>query len=105
MSEVNEWQLFFDNHAHVYMQEWYTQNWRADVDLFEDVLHDCHCTWESADSVEQTVIAKIRTYLPTELNWYLQQTGFVVENMWGGDGAYRHKIQLDEYMIMVVAKK
>lgn len=38
MTEVNEWQLYFDNHAPVYMEQWYTHNWRADVDYMIMVL-------------------------------------------------------------------
>lgn len=245
MTQVNEWQLYFDNHAPVYMQQWYTQSWQKDVDFFEDVLqlpsgsrildvgcgtgrhsielarrgyrvtgidfsagmlaeakkaaraagvavewiqcdalnftsdepfdaaicmleaafalltpsqnpieHDMgilrrvhaalkpgtrfmlhapnafkqirsfsqedieegrfdpltmvnhsECTWDAPDGTEHMVVARIRNYLPTELAMYLQQTGFVVENMWGGDHADRRKIELDGYMIMVVARK
>jgi SAM-dependent methyltransferase len=245
MTQVNEWQLYFDNHAPVYMEQWYTHGWQAEVDFFEDVLqlppasrildvgcgtgrhavelarrgyqvtgvdfsagmlakarkaaaqvgvtvewvhcdvldyrpttqfdaaicmleaafalltprqnaivHDlailhrvnqalkpggrfmlhapnafkqirersqddidsgrfdpitmvneCLCTWETSDGVEHTVSAQIRNYLPTELAAYLQQAGFAVEDMWGGDKPERRKIQLDEYMIMVSARK
>ncbi|RIK25208.1 MAG: cyclopropane-fatty-acyl-phospholipid synthase [Chloroflexi bacterium] len=245
MAEVNEWQLYFDNHAPVYMEQWYTQNWRADVDFFEEVLqlpsgsrildvgcgtgrhsvelvrrgyqvtgidfsagmlaeakkaavtagvtvewiqcdaldfvtdrpfdaaicmleaafalltprqdpidHDmtilrrvnaalkpgarfllhapsafkqireltqdeidsgrfdprtmvshCTCTWETPTGEERTVVARARSYLPTELTMYLHHAGFVVEEMWGGDRPERHPIQLDAYMIMVLARK
>jgi SAM-dependent methyltransferase len=33
MTEVNEWQVFFDNQAHEYMRQWFTQNWMQEVDF------------------------------------------------------------------------
>lgn len=33
MTEVNEWQVFFNNHAHEYMRQWYTQSWKQEVDF------------------------------------------------------------------------
>src|SRR4051794_457448 len=37
MAEVNEWQIFFDNQAHEYMRQEFTQNWRQEVDF---MLHE-----------------------------------------------------------------
>ncbi len=39
MAEINEWQLYFDNHAPVYMEQWYTQPWQEEVEFFIEVLN------------------------------------------------------------------
>ncbi len=68
------------------------------------MVNHSECTWETPDGVEHTVVARVRSYLPTELAMFLHQSGFAVEEMWGGNSG-RRKIQLDEYMIMVLARK
>ena len=50
---------------------------------------------------------KERAYLPQELGAMLSQTGFKVENIWGGTAGNwaQRNIELDEIEIMIVAKK
>jgi hypothetical protein len=48
-----------------------------------------------------------RWFVPSELVLMFQQTGFEVENIWGGTAGNwgRRKIDLDEMEIMVVTRK
>jgi len=63
-------------------------------------------TWDTSEG-EKQVPVRSKAYLPTELVTLLNSAGFEVENMWAGDKLHlgRRPIQLDDYMIMVVAKK
>jgi hypothetical protein len=61
-------------------------------------------TWTTAEGEEKQVLVGFRSYLPTEITMLLQQSGFEVEHIWGGTYG-RQKINLDEYMITVVARK
>ena len=69
------------------------------------IVNHCECTWDEPDGTEQMIMARARHYLPTELAMYMHQGGFVVENMWAGDSCDRRPIELDDYLIMVVARK
>jgi SAM-dependent methyltransferase len=68
------------------------------------MLHHGPATWTTPDGEERSVMVRIRNYLPTEIAMLLRQVGFEVEHIWGGTFG-RRKINLDEYMITVVARK
>jgi ubiquinone/menaquinone biosynthesis C-methylase UbiE len=61
------------------------------------------------DSAEgrKNLTVKERGFVPTELVLMFRQTGFEVENIWGGTAGNwgRRKIDLDEMEIMIVAQK
>jgi hypothetical protein len=56
---------------------------------------------------KRSALVRERGYLPQELAALLPQTGFRVNNIWGGTAGNwaRRKIELDEIEIMVVATK
>ena len=62
------------------------------------------CTWDDADGNAQSILARVRNYLPTELTIFLQQSGFTVEHIWGGTYG-RNPIDLDGYTINVISRK
>jgi 2-polyprenyl-3-methyl-5-hydroxy-6-metoxy-1,4-benzoquinol methylase len=55
----------------------------------------------------KSIMVRERGFVPTELVMMFRQTGFKVENIWGGTAGKwgRRKIDLDEIEIMIVAAK
>lgn len=64
----------------------------------------CDLIWTTPEGSETTVRARIREYTPPELRVMLEQTGFVVEHMFGGTYG-RCPIDFEEHIITVVARK
>lgn len=62
--------------------------------------------WEDAAGAHRYVLRE-RGYVPTELTLLLRHTGFAVEHVWGGTAGDwgRRPVELDEYGIMVVARR
>ncbi len=69
-------------------------------------VETCALEWETP-SGKQNVTVRERGYIPTELTLLFSQSGFEIENIWGGTaGNWGHRtVDLDEIEIMVVAKK
>jgi SAM-dependent methyltransferase len=69
-------------------------------------VETCALEWETP-SGKQHVTVRERGYIPTELTLLLSQTGFEIENIWGGTaGKWGHRtVDLDEIEVMVVARK
>ena len=69
------------------------------------MLNVATLTWDTPEGKKQ-VHAKIKSWVPPELGMILRTAGFEVEHIWSGNlGLGPRKIQLDDYMIMVVARK
>jgi SAM-dependent methyltransferase len=66
----------------------------------------CDMEWEDADGTHSLRVRE-RGYVPTELALLLRFAGFAVEHVWGGTAGNwgRRPIDLDEYEIMVVARR
>lgn len=81
---------------------------QADVESgrFDPVrmLYQGPLNWTSVMGEEKEVMVRVRTYFPSELSALLDQTGFEVEHIWGGTHE-RRLINLDEYMLTLVARK
>ena len=62
--------------------------------------------WEDADGPHSLSVRE-RGYVPTELALLLRFAGFEVEHVWGGTAGNwgRRPVELDEYEIMVVARR
>jgi 2-polyprenyl-3-methyl-5-hydroxy-6-metoxy-1,4-benzoquinol methylase len=67
------------------------------------MIQDDFLTW-TTEGTEERAKVRHRVYFPTEIRMLLQQAQFEVEHIWGGTFS-RRKINLDEYMITVVARK
>ena len=66
----------------------------------------CDMEWEDADGMHSLRVRE-RGYVPTELALLLRFAGFAVEHVWGGTAGNwgRRPVDLDEYEIMVVARR
>lgn len=62
--------------------------------------------WDDDDG-HHSFMLRERGYAPTELALLLRHAGFVVEHVWGGTAGNwgRRPVELDEYEIMVVARR
>jgi len=68
------------------------------------MLQEAPAIWVTPEGETKEVMGRIRFYFPTELKLLLPQAGFEVEHIWGGTCG-RQRINLDEYMITLVARK
>jgi SAM-dependent methyltransferase len=62
--------------------------------------------WDTTEG-KKSVLVRERGYVPTELYMIFGEAGFQVEHIWGGTAGDwgRRRIKLDEFEIMVVARK
>ncbi|WXG44693.1 MAG: class I SAM-dependent methyltransferase [Promethearchaeati archaeon SRVP18_Atabeyarchaeia-1] len=62
--------------------------------------------WDATEG-KKSVLVRERGYVPTELYLIFGQAGFQVEHIWGGTAGDwgRRKIKLDEFELMVIARK
>jgi SAM-dependent methyltransferase len=62
--------------------------------------------WDTPEG-KKSVLVRERGYVPTELYMIFGKAGFQVEHIWGGTAGDwgRRKIKLDEFEVMVVARK
>jgi SAM-dependent methyltransferase len=70
------------------------------------LTESCEMAWKGPDG-PQVVLVRERGYVPTELALLLRHAGFAVEHVWGGTAGNwgRRPVDLDEYEIMVVARR
>lgn len=69
------------------------------------MLNIATATWDTPEG-KKHVPVRVKNWVPTELVMLLRLTEFEAEHVWAGDlGLGPRKIQLDDYMIMVVARK